>query len=314
MKKKEDLSYNLNMFSSLERIIKSGWINFRRQTGASLATCFIMVLTISLVTSLFLFQKTSQFLISSLEEKIDISVYFKQDSPKEDILKLKDELNKIPEVKEIKYISEEEALEKFTQRHKQDQILIESLKEVGENPFLASLSIKAFNASQYGQISQILENSNFQNIIDKVDYYERKTVIDRIFSLTSNLNRAGIFFSLILGLIAILVTFNTIRLTIYNSREEIRIMRLVGASNRFIRGPFLVQGALAGIFAVLISLLILTPCFYFLSPKIEVLFPGLNIFSYFTNNFWTILLIQFAFGIGMGIIPSLIAIRKYLEV
>lgn len=302
------------MFISLKRIIKSGWVNFRRQAGASLATCFIMVLTISLVTSLFIFQKTSQFLISSLEEKIDISVYFKEDSQEGDILKVKDELVKIPEVKEIKYISKEEALEIFTQRHKGDQILIESLGEIGENPFLASLNIKAFGASQYGQISQILKNSSFQNIIDKVDYYERKTVIERIFSITSNLNRAGIFFSLILGLIAFLVTFNTIRLTIHNSREEIRIMRLVGASNWFIRGPFLFQGALAGIFAVLITLLILVPSFYFLSPKIEVLFPGLNIFSYFSNNFWTILFIQLITGIGMGIIPSLIAIRKHLEV
>lgn len=302
------------MFSSIKRIIKSGWINFRRQTGASLATCFIMVLTISLITSLFIFQKTSQFLISSLEEKIDISVYFKEYSEEEDILRVKDKLSGIPEVKEIKYISKEEALEKFTQRHKEDKILIESLREIGLNPFVASLSIKAFNASQYGQISQILENSNFQNIIDKVDYYERKTVIERIFSITSNLNRAGIFFSLILGLIAILVTFNTIRLTIYNSREEIKIMRLVGASNWFIRGPFLVQGALAGIFAVLITLLILAPSFYFLSPKIEILFPGLNIYSYFSNNFLIILSIQFIFGIGMGIIPSLVAIRKYLEV
>lgn len=302
------------MFSSIKRIIKSGWINFRRQTGASLATCFIMVLTISLITSLFIFQKTSQFLISSLEEKIDISVYFKEYSEEEDILRVKDKLSGIPEVKEIKYISKEEALEKFTQRHKEDKILIESLREIGLNPFVASLSIKAFNASQYGQISQILENSNFQDIIDKVDYYERKTVIERIFSITSNLNRAGIFFSLILGLIAILVTFNTIRLTIYNSREEIKIMRLVGASNWFIRGPFLVQGALAGIFAVLITLLILAPSFYFLSPKIEILFPGLNIYSYFSNNFLIILSIQFIFGIGMGIIPSLVAIRKYLEV
>jgi cell division transport system permease protein len=191
---------------------------------------------------------------------------------------------------------------------------MESLEEVGMNPFLASLNIKAFEASQYQAVANFLENTDFENKIEKIDYYQRKPVIERIFSLTSNLNKFGIGFSVVLAIIAILVAFNTTRLAIYNSREEIKIQRLVGASNWFIRGPFLVQGAITGFFAALICLLVFVSITWGLSSKIEILFPGLNIFNLFITNFWPILFLQLITGIGLGIVSSLIATRKYLEV
>jgi len=301
------------MFTSLKRIIRSGWLAFKRQVGLSIATCFIIIMTISLVTSLFLFQEVSQFLISSLEEKVDISVYFKEDTLEKDHLNVKEEIAKIPEVKSVKYVSKEEALNIFIQRYKDDPVLMESLAELG-NPFLASLNIQAFEAAQYLAVAKFLETRPFENLIEKVDYYQRKPVIERIFSLTSGFNLAGIVLTMVLAIVAILVAFNTIRLAIYNSREEIAIQRLVGASNWFIRGPFLVQGVISGILATLICLLIFIPLLYFFSPKIEILFPGLNIFSYFISNFFIIVLIQLGTGIGLGIISSTIAIRRYLKV
>ena len=316
MKKKEDLFCNI-MLTSIKRIFRSGWISFRRQAGLSLATCFIMVMTIFLVTSLFLFQNITQFLISSLQEKVDISVYFKKEALEEDILKVKEELAKIPEVKEVKYVPQEQALEKFIQKHKENLILMESLKEVGENPLLASLNIKAFAASQYTAITSFLDNTlppDFRNLIEKIDYYQRKPIIERIFSMTTGINRAGIVLTIILGLIAVSLVFNQIRLAIYSCKEEISIQRLVGASNWFIRGPFLIQGVISGFLATLICLLIFSLICWFFSPKLEILFPGLNIFSFFASNFWTILLIQLATGIGLGVVSSLIAIRKYLKV
>ena len=301
------------MFVLFKRIIKSGWQNFSRNPGLSLATVFIMILTISLITSLFLFREATQFLILTLEEKADISVYFKKNSEKEDIFSLKDEISKMSEVKEVEYVSEEEALEKFIQRHKENPLLMESLSEVG-NPFLASLNIRAWQAMNYEKLANFLENSQTKDSIEKVDYYQRRPIIEKIFSITSNINRVGILASIILAIIAILVAFNTIRLAIYNSREEIQIQRLVGASNWLIRGPFVVQGLIAGILSVLISLLGTSGISYYLAPKLEAFFPGLNIFNYFTSNFWDIILIQLATGIGLGIISSMVAIRKYLEV
>jgi len=302
------------MFTLLKRIIRSGWLNLKRQSGLTFATFFIIVMTISLVTFLFLFQGMTQFLISDLKEKIDISVYFKKDSAEEDILEVKEELNQNPEVKNVEYISREEALERFTQRYKDNPILMEALAEVGENPLLASLNIKAGQASQYAAISNFIETGPFRNLIEKIDYRQNREIIEKVFAISSNINFAGIAFGLILGFIALLVAFNTIRLAIYSSREEISIMRLVGASNWFIRGPFMFQGIVVGIAATLITLLIFTIAIFFLSPKIEVLLPGFNLLSYFGAHFWILLLIQLTTGIGLGVISSWIAIRKYLEV
>jgi cell division transport system permease protein len=302
------------MFTLFKRIFRAGWKSFSRDGSQNIATIFILVMTIGVITSLFLFKDVSQFLISGIQEKVDISVYFKFEAEETDILNFKEKIAEIPEIKEIKYVSKEAALEDFIEKHKDDPVLIESLEELGMNPFLASLNIRAFEASQYEAIASFLESSNFTSIIEKVDYYQRKPVIERIFSLTSNLSLAGIILSIILAIIAVLVAFNTIRLAIYNCREEIKIQRLVGASNLFIRGPFLTQGAISGFLAALISSLLFFLICWVFSPKLEFLFPGLNVFNIFISSFWLILLIQLVAGIGLGVVSSLLAIRRYLEV
>lgn len=302
------------MLTSFKRIIKAGWKSFSRNIALSAATILIMVMVISLATLLFLLKPASEILISDLEEKVDISVYFREDVLSEDIMGVKSEISRIPEVKDIEYVSREQALEKFVERHRDDPVLMDSLTEVGTNPFLASLNVRAWQASQYEQVTNFLETGPFRNLIAKIDYYQRKPVIEKVFSLTAGINRIGIFFGIVFGVIAVLVAFNTIRIAIYNSSEEISIMRLVGASNWFVRGPFLIQGAVVGFTATLITLLITFGICYGLDSKIRVIAPEVGIFSIFLANFWTLLLIQFATGIGLGIISSLIAIRKYLKI
>lgn len=302
------------MFTSLKRIIKSGWVSFSRNSWLATATIFIMVMVISLVTSLYLLKGMTDFIIGELEAKVDLSVYFKKDVSEGEILRAKEELSKLAEVKEVEYVSSEQALENFKERHKDNPIILETLTEIGDNPLPASLNIKVFEAPQYENLVSFLEGSSFQNLIEKIDYREKKPVIEKLFSITSGLNTGGIIFSLILAFLAVLVAFNTVRLAIYNSREEIVVQRLVGASNWFIRGPYIFQGTISGFFATLISLLIFTILCFVLGPKLGAFYPGLNLFQYFTGNFFIILLIQSATGIGLGIVSSVIAIRKYLQV
>lgn len=302
------------MKASLKRIIKSGWLDFKRNGGLSLATVFIMVMTISLVTSLFLLQETSNFLVTALSEKVDMAVYFTEEPNTEQVDVIQKALSGLPEVKSLQYISKQEALEKFVERHRGEEVIMESLEEVGGNPLLASLNIKAFEATQYASISAFLDSASFKDLIAKVDYNEKKPAIDKMFSLTSTINNIGISLSAVLALVAVLIAFNTVRIAIYNSRDEIETMRLVGASNWFIRGPFLVQGALAGVLAVLITFLVFSAALLFLSPKIDMIIPGLKISSYFFSHFAVILLLQMAAGVGLGTCASFLAIRKYLKV
>ncbi len=300
------------MFTALKRIIRAGWLNFSRHAGISAATIFIMVLTITMISSLFLLKGVSEFLIATLQEKVDISVYFKATTEEDDILRAKDELAKVPEVKEVRYISREEALARFIERYKNNETIMESLREIG-NPLLASLNIKAWQASQYSAVTDFFDKPVYKELVDKVDYQERKPVIEKVFSLSANVNRTGLIFAAVLAVFAVLVAFNAIRMAIHDSREEIGVMRLVGASNLFIRLPFVLQGSLCGIIAGLLSLTLLAAAAYFLSPKVEMI-SGFNLWQYFNANFRIVLAIDFAAAIILGIFSSAIAVRKYLRV
>ena len=302
------------MLTNLTRIFGSGWKNFNRHSGFSLATIVIMIMVVSLATFIFLLRETSSSLIAQLEAGVDLRVYFEEDLSTEELMDIREELAKIPEIKSFEYVSREEALYGFKDRYKDNPIIMESLEEVGVNPFLASLNINAWEPAQYASIAGFLERSAFSESITKIDYAQKAPAIERLFSITSTLSRAGIILGSILVLVVMIIVFNTARLAIYNSKEEIEIMRLVGASNWFIRGPFLVQGALCGFFATLISLLLFTGVLYYVSPKLEFLAQGFELFAFFVNNFFIILGIQLAAGVGLGTLSSWLAVRKYLRV
>ena len=273
---------------------------------------FVMVIVLTVVTMIFFLQGMATFLITSLEESVDISTYLKDTATQEEVAQLKEELESLPEVREVRYISKEQALENFVELHKQDEVILESLEIVGQNPLLASLSIKAFAANQYPVISEFLQDTPLAFIVSDVDYFDRAPVIGQLSTLTTGIQSAVFLAILFAGFIAILVAFNTIRLTIYSSRDEIEIMRLVGASNWFIRGPFIIQGMIVGVLATFITTLLFFPLTLFVGLKLQTFVPGFELFSYFANNLLLIVFLQFLVGIGLGVISSLFAIRRYL--
>jgi cell division transport system permease protein len=246
---------------------------------------------------------------------MDVTAFFKEGVVEQDILNVKDEILKLsPEIKEVQYVSKEEALRNFSERHKDDPDFAKALEEVGVNPFLPSLNIVTDQPLQYEKVSTFLETGPFSQLIKKVDYSQKRETIERFFNITSNINRFGIILAAVLFLIAILVVLNTIRLSIDNSRDEITAMKLVGASNWFIRGPFIIQGVLCGLIAFLICLIISGTVIYLLSPKLEILVSGFSIFGYFLKNIGIISLIQLGFGTGLGVLASFIIVRGYLKV
>lgn len=298
---------------TLIRILKSGWINFWRNKWLSVATISVMVLTIFVMTSLVIINVLGQTILENLQNKIDVSVYLKQPIEESEIAKIRSDLMFLDEVKSVEYISAEEALSKFKEKHQDNPILMQSLKELGVNPLQPSLNIRAQVASQYESIVKFLEQGKYKNLIDKINYQQNKELIERLLHFSSTVQRVGIIISLILALIAGLVTFNTIRLAMYNWREEISVMRLVGASDWYIRGPFLVEGMLYGVLAAFFTLIIFYPLLYFLSPKIISFIPGSDIFYWFKVNFWQVFLFQIIIGILLGGLSSLLAIRRYLK-
>ncbi|MEK7482459.1 MAG: permease-like cell division protein FtsX [Patescibacteria group bacterium] len=295
-----------------KKIAKYGWADFKRHKSVSLSAVAVMTLMLSLVVSLFLFQHGFNVLVQRAQDKMDISVYFKSEAGEEDILKAKDEVASIAQVERVDYVSKADALNSFTQTHKDDRKLMASLTELGFNPLLASLSIRAKEASEYGQIALSLEKSSFNDKIEKIDYTQRKPLIDKVFSTASTLNRIILAVSIILAAIAASLIFNQIRLSLYHLKKEIEVMNLVGAPHWFIKGPFMAQGAIIGLFGVIITSLFFFALCFFLSPHLAFFLPGLDLFDYFVHNFLIIFAVQLLVGVGLAVASSWLAVKKYL--
>ena len=301
------------MITSLVRVIKSGWLSFWRNKWLSLAAIAMVSLAIFGITSLLLVNVLINSLITNLEDKIDISVYFRLDAPEEKILETRKELVKLDGVRSVEYVSAEEALKRFKEKHRNNQVLMQSLQELENNPLEAALNIKAQAASQYEAIADFFNQTKYQEIIDKINYLENKAVIARLFSMTKMVRQSGLLILIVLTVLAAVVTFNTIRLTIYSVRKEIKVMKLVGASNWFIRGPFLVEGVIYGVVAAIISLLVLYPLLWYFSPKITAYLPSTDLLYFFQANFLGLFLLQLAVGVVLGSVSSWLAVKKYLE-
>ncbi|MBU1137116.1 ABC transporter permease [Patescibacteria group bacterium] len=301
------------MLTSIYRVIKSGWASFWRNKWLSSAAISVMALAILGLSSLVLINVLINSLSQNLEDKIDISVYFKLSAKESDIINLRSDLIKLPEVRSIEYVSTDEALERFKEKHQDNNVLMQSLQELDSNPLEASLNIKAQQASQYETIAGFFNQGSYDSIVDKINYLENKAVISRLAAITAGIRRIGFIILLVLALLATLVSFNTIRLTIYSARKEIRVMKLVGASNWFVRGPFIIEGALYGIIAAFISLLILYPLVWYISPRLTGYLPGTDLFYFYQSNFVILFSLQILTGVALGTASSLVAIRRYLN-
>jgi cell division transport system permease protein len=304
------------MLTNFKRVLTFAFKDFSRNKGISLAAIFVLTITIMLVTGLLFFQGIAGYLTSQIQNKIDITAYFKDGTQEQDILNVKAEILKMsPNIKDIEYISKDQALASFNEKHQGDAVLAQALQEVGENPFLPSLNITTNGSpSQYAAVANILQTSDFSKLIDSVDYSQKKDTIQEVYSITSNVNRVGLLLGIVLIVVAILVVFNTIKLTIENSKEEIGTMRVVGASNWFIRGPFVIQGIIYGVIAFLICILLSGLSAYFLSPTIGIILPGFDTFGYFLTNLWIFVLMQLGFGVAVGVISVFFVVKKYLDI
>lgn len=249
-----------------------------------------------------------------LENKIDISVYFIPGASEKQILNVKNELFTLGNVRAVTYVSQEEALEAFKERHKSDAVIAASLEEFGDdNPLGATLNIKAQNPEELSSVAQFLAGKKYE-IVDKVNYFENKDVIGRLAAIVSGVRSIGLVIVLVLAFVAVLVAFNTVRLAIFTSREEINIMKLVGASNWFVRGPFLVTGLLYGGISAGATSFLFFPIVWAVSPKVSFFLPRVDLFQYFVANFFEFFFILLLIGASLGIFSSIIAVRKYLNI
>jgi cell division transport system permease protein len=305
------------MMIVFKRVLRAGFLNFTRGGLVSFAAVLVMTITLSVITAIIMLQAVLYFSLDQIKNKVDVTIYFNVGASEEKITALKNSIASLPEVKEVSYVSAEEALRLFRERHSDDYPTIQALDEIKENPLGAYLNVKAKEISQYESIANFMKSDNAlisgsANIIDKINYHQNKLVIDRLNGIISGAQKLGFLVTLILVIISVIVTFNTIRLAIFISKEEIGVMQLVGASKMRVRGPFMVEGAIYGVIATLATLIIFLPLTFWLGKNMSA-FLGMDMYDYYVSNFFQIGVTVLLSGIILGMISSFIAVRKYLN-
>ena len=302
-----------------KRVLVSGGKSFLRGGAVSAATVLIMTVTLSIIGSLIFLSALLTFTLNSIKDKVDVSVYFVTTAAESDILAVKGQLEKLPQVENVTYTSAADALTAFRARHATDQLTLQALDELGGNPLDASLEVRAKDPSEYESIVSFLEASptlsaGGTSIVDRINYSQNKDVIDRLALAIQATREIGFAVVILFAIASILIAFATIRLAIYVAKDEIAVMRLVGASNAYIQGPFIVTGVLTGVTAALIVLLLLWPATWYVGVKTVAWFGGFNIASYYSGHFLLVFGIIMLSGIALGAVASVLAIRKYLTV
>lgn len=302
----------------LKRIIKGGATNFIRSGSVSFATVLIMTVTLVIVGALIFLSAILGSTLKNIQDKVDVNVYFFTDASSSDIFAVKQGLESLSQVESVTYTTREQALTDFKERHAQDQLTLQALEELGDNPLEASLSIKAHDPSQYEGIVQYLTTSQATGgtgaSIDRINYLQNKNVIDRLTGAISATERAGVAIVLLFALASLIIALATIRLAIYTAREEIAVMRLVGASNMYIRGPFIVAGIMAGALAAFIALIVFYPVTWYAGNALSTWLGGFSLFTYYLHNFAMIFFILVGSGVFLGALASWIGVRRYLTI
>lgn len=303
---------------NLLRVFKFALQGFFRNFWLSVVTITIMLMAVLSVTLLMSMDYIKETAIKSVENQIDILVEIRPNISREEIENFVLELDDLDEVDDIVIISPEQNRELFLQNNTDEKV-----KEVlnvyadNENPFSYSLSIKAYKLSQYSNILNFVNQEKYSNLIETSDIDTHEEIINKINSIANFLNKYSWYITGIFLLISVLVIFNTIRISIYTRRDEITIMKLVGAGNAFVRVPFILESIFYALTAVLIVIAISYPLVNLVQPVLNSYFQGdqvINLVSYFNNNFVEIFVYQLIVLVVLNVVSTAIAVKRYLKV
>ncbi len=300
---------------SFFRVIKFSLQDMARNVWLSLITVIIIVLALFSVNLLLAVKVLSSATVSAVKEKIDVTLYIKNDAPESRIIALKSQLTNLDSVKQIDYISKQAALPIFQEKNQNKPEILQALLELGKNPLSPSLILKPKDIDNYDSLIASL-NKIDNDIIESKNFDDYKNMLAKINSITGKANEAGLFVSSLFVLITILVVYNAVRVAIYTHRREIGIMKLVGASTWFIRAPYLVSAMIYALIGVVAIIVLLYPFLSLIQPYLATFFSGfeVDLVGYFKSNFLLIFGLEFLAATLVNVLASLVAVGKYSKV
>jgi cell division transport system permease protein len=302
---------------TFSRIISTGMVNFVRNAWLAIAAMAVMIITLTIVLFSMVTNAAFNNTIAQITDKIDVSVYLKDTTDKTQGQELAGGLRALPNAKSVTYLSKEDALQRYKEQNKDNPALLSAINEA-ENPIPATIQVKPRDLNKIQDLRDYLNKSDNKKLWDDVSYRDdRKAAIDKIAHATNLLRRAGVVAVAVFAVISVLIIFNTIQMAIFNRRDEITIMRLLGASTWYIRGPFIVESIIYGIISAIISIVLIHSLFVASSSALQASSLGLldiqYASDYFTSHLWQLLLVQVALGILIGAASSFVATKRYLK-
>ena len=305
-------------FIEFTRIIKFAGQNILRNFWLAIVTVTIIILALFTTSSLLIFNLLTQHTLQIVQNKTDIYIDLTKDATPEQGKTLVNELGKLNAVKEVEFVTPEDTLTRFKERHQDNALILQALDSVSENPFRGSIRLNVNDIASFPTILNELSKKEYAQYLEIEDqeFTDAKLLIEGISSYSQKIQQGGLLISLLFIIISILVVFNTIQVGIYTHREEIGIMKLVGASNSFIRSPFLIEGMIYSIVSVILLAAILYPLLSFIQPYVNEFFKeySANLTTLLNQNLLKIFGLQLLLAVAITTLSSFIAVRRYLKV
>lgn len=300
---------------SFWRVIKSAFQDMARNFGLSAMTILILVLMLLSVNTLIIVNVLTGEAVQSIKNQLDVSLYFSHDATDKQITEITSYVQSFPEVIETIFLSREQVLEKFKEQHRADKEILAALDELKDNPLGATLILKTREPGDYKKIISALTVPEYENIIEAKSFGDSEKAIERVHTVTTNVEKFGYGLSALFALIAFLIIFNTIRVAIYTQRIEIGIKKLVGATNWFVRGPYIVESFVFTFASILLTFGLVVLALYFVEPYVAIVFEKQGILTnYYLSNKMALLGWQFLAVLVLTIFSSWLAVRRYLRV
>lgn len=304
--------------TTFSRVIKTGMVNFVRNAWLAIAAMAIMVVTLTIILFSIIVNATFNNTVQQITDKIDISIYLKDSVTQTQTNEFISALKALPNTEKVTYLDKSAALRSYMEQNAGNEQLLKAINET-DNPLPATIIVKPAQLNKIDEIRNFIDQAKWQKLQSDPasDNGDRREAIDKITHATNILQKAGIVAVAIFATISVLIIFNTIQMAIFNRRDELQIMRLLGATTWYIRGPFVVETIIYGVLSAVISILIINALFITASSSLQATSLGILDISYsqefFQNYFWRLLLMQLVLGILIGAVSSIIATRRYLK-
>lgn len=301
------------------RIVKYGISSFMRNAWLSVAATAVMTITLLIIFSSFVAGSVLNTTVGEIKDKVDMSIYLKKGVSQENIEKIRVSLSNLKTVKEVNFIDAQKARENFAAKNAEIEGISEALGESSDE-FFGTFNVKMVDISETEELKKHVEGTDF--IKDNLNANHpptyassRKEIIDNISNTANFAQKIGILAASIFTVISGLIIFNTIRMAIFNRREEIYMMKLIGANKNFISGPFLIESIVCGILASILASSLGYAMISVAQPKLEKY--GVVVSEQFAQlGFYFVIVLPILMVIGsvIGVLSSFFATRKYLKI